>query len=380
MADEFSINTTTAGDQDQPGVAGLQGTQFITVWRDTGTQDIKGRLFGVDGVASSGEFNISFPQPPGTKRQLPAIVELANGFAVAWIEQLPGARPQLKLRVFDADSLSGPETQLSSAEVEPLIRPAMTRLLDGGFVVVWADVRQNERLRAQRFTSDGTKSGPEFRANTVAGLHRVPMVAGLTNGNFVIGWRARLPGPLLVHLQMFGATGPIGTEQTTSLDITEAAMAPLDTGRFAVAHIRSALDGETGFDTTIAQASLFEADGTSVTRIPATSGQNIQSSWPTLAPLSGGRFLLAWTQFNTANTAAGTNVHARIFESRGPIGQAVQVNTLRGGNRFRLAAAITSGPAGDTAFLAWADDGNAGPDTSERAVQGRVLPIPAAGF
>ena len=33
MADEFPVNTTTTGDQDQPSVAGLQGTQFVAVWR-----------------------------------------------------------------------------------------------------------------------------------------------------------------------------------------------------------------------------------------------------------------------------------------------------------------------------------------------------------
>ena len=106
--------------------------------------------------------------------------------------------------------------------------------------------RQDERIRAQRFGFDGTKNGSEFRANTIAGLHRVPMVACLTNGNIVIGWRARLPGPLLVHLQIFDSNGPVG-EQTTSLDITEAAMTALDSGRFVIAHIRSALDGEPAF-------------------------------------------------------------------------------------------------------------------------------------
>ena len=29
--DEISINTNTTGDQDQPGVAGFRGTQFIVV-------------------------------------------------------------------------------------------------------------------------------------------------------------------------------------------------------------------------------------------------------------------------------------------------------------------------------------------------------------
>jgi hypothetical protein len=339
-------------------------------------------MLGVNGVKTDNEFAVNFPGKPGTKRQLPAVIETAQGFVVAWIEQGPGAAPQLKLRTFDQDTLSGPESQVSSAEVEPLIRPAMARLTDGGFVIVWADKRQNERIRAQRFDIDGMKNGPEFRANTVPGLHRVPMVAGLANGDIVIGWRARIAGPLLVHFQIFNANGPAGGEQTTALDVTEAAMTALDSGRFVIAHVRSALDGETGFDTTIAQASLFEPTGVfSNIRFSATSAKRIQSSWPTLAPLSGERFLLAWTQINVDNIAAGTNVEARIFSrSQGPLGQAIQVNTLTGGQRFSLCAAATSGPAGETAFLAWADDSKAGPDKSGRAIEGRPIRIPAGGF
>ena len=294
---------------------------------------------------------------------------------------MPGAQPQLKLRTFDQDTLSGPESQVSTAEVEPQIRPAMARLADGGFVVVWADRRQDERIRAQRFGFDGTKNGSEFRANTVAGLHRVPMVACLTNGNIVIGWRARLPGPLLVHLQIFDSNGPVGGEQTTSLDITEAAMTPLDSGRFVIAHIRSALDGEPGFETTIAQASVFEASGAFTNiQFAATAEPRIQSSWPTLVPLPVGRFLLAWTQFNIDNVAAGTNVKARIFSQAGPVGQITQFNTSAGSQQFSLCAAATNGPDGETAFAAWTDDSQTGGDPSGRAVRGRPLPVPSGGF
>jgi hypothetical protein len=379
--DEVSINKTTAGDQDQPAVAGFRGTQFAVVWADHGTGNIKGQMLGVNAAPSGNEFVVNFPQAAGTKRQLPAILETGTGLVVAWIEQLPGAPAQLKLRTLDADTLSGPESQVSTAEVEPLIRPALARLPDGGFIVVWADKRANERIRTQRYGLDGTKNGPEFRANTVPGLHRVPMVASLANGNIVIAWRARSPSPLLVHLQIFDANGPVGAEQTTALNITEATIAALDSGRFVIASVRSALDGEAGFDTTVAQVNVFEANGAlSNIRFAATNAAGIQSSWPTLAPLPGGRFLLGWTELNVDNAAAGTNVAARIFSGQGPVGQAIQINTRTGGNRFSLSAAATSGPAGETAFLAWADDSNAGPDQSGRAIEGRVLTIPAGGF
>lgn len=379
--DEISINSTTTGNQEQPAIAGLTGLQFAVVWTDRGTGNIKGQLLGVNAVPSDSEFTVNFPGTPATKRQLPAIVETSQGLVTAWIEQAPGVPLQVKIRTFDRDTLSGPESQVSTAEVEPLIRPALARLPDGGFIVVWADKRANERIRAQRYGVDGTKMGPEFRANTVPGLHRVPMVSSLANGNIVIAWRARSAAPLLVHLQIFDASGPVGTEQTTTLDVTEAAMTALDSGRFVFAQVRSAFDGEPGFDTTVAQLSVFEANGAFANiRFAATSAGRIQSSWPTLVPLPGGRFLLAWTQLNVDNAAAGTNVMARIFSASGPIGQAIQVNTVTGGQRFSLGAAATSGPGGETAFLAWVDDSKAGADTSGRAIKGRALPIPAAGF
>ncbi len=56
------------------------------------------------------------------------------------------------------------------------------------------------------------------------------------------------------------------------------------------------------------------------------------------------------------------------------------VNTSTGGQHFGLSAAATAGPGGETAFFAWADDSNVGADKSGRAIEGRALPIIAAGF
>src|SRR5207237_8462862 len=151
-----------------------------------------------------------------------------SGFVVAWTEQAAGspatAPTQLKLRLFDADTLSGPEIQVSTSPIEPLIRPALARLKDGNFIVVWADKRADERIRAQRFSPDGTRIGPEFRANTVAGLHRVPMVVCLANGNIVIAWRARISGPLHIRFQLFHAQGAVGAEHTSGPPPHAAAM------------------------------------------------------------------------------------------------------------------------------------------------------------
>ena len=350
--DEILINTSTLGSQTQPAIAAFRGTQFVAVWEDLNDGNIRGQMLSPDGTKTSNEFLVNVPDKPNTKRQRPAIVETPLGFAVAWNEQLPGGVPQLKLRAFDGDTLSGPEIQVSSAQVEPLIRPAMTRLGDGGFVTVWADARADERIRAQRFGLEGEKVGPEFRANTVAGLHRVPMAAALTNGNIVVGWRARISGPLLVHFQIFDASGsPVGSERTTNIDLTHAAMASLDSGRFVITHIRQPGDGETGFDTFVPEASVFEASGASAgLRFSATTGR-IQTSWPAIVPLSGGRFVLAWTELNVDAPAAGTNVMATAvlgprLRSAKPSGSTPRPGTSGSASASRP----RSGPDGETLF------------------------------
>ena len=93
--DEVLVNTTTAGDQGQPSVCGLQGTQFVVVWEDRGDGTIKGQMFGATEVRSSNEFLVNLPTPPGPRRQLPAIVEHGSGFVVAWTEQAPAALQRL---------------------------------------------------------------------------------------------------------------------------------------------------------------------------------------------------------------------------------------------------------------------------------------------
>ena len=99
--DEILVNQTTAGSQDQPSVAGFRGTQFVAVWEDNGTANIKGRLFGANGAPTSNEFMVNFPGDPGTKRQLPKVIETGQGFAVTWNEQAPGGLFQVQLRTFD---------------------------------------------------------------------------------------------------------------------------------------------------------------------------------------------------------------------------------------------------------------------------------------
>jgi hypothetical protein len=151
---EILINTTTTGLQHQPAIAALGSTHFFVVWLDSSDLTIKGRLVQANGNMSGGEVVVNTPTPTGanTNRQRPTIASSGSGPIVAWIENAvnpPGPRPHVKLQRFNREGQrSGSEIQVSTSDVDPAHRPAITGMIDGGFLVSWMDARSNQRIRA----------------------------------------------------------------------------------------------------------------------------------------------------------------------------------------------------------------------------------------
>jgi hypothetical protein len=206
------------------------------------------------------------------------------------------------------------------------------------------------------------------------------MAAGLRDGNLVIGWRARIADPLHIRFQLFNAQGAtIGGEQIHNVPVTTASIAPLDSGGFVMAHVKSPDDLPNVDLRSTVQASVFRANGGfSGTTVAATTADPIQSSWPVVAALPGGRFFLGWTQLNLNASPAVTNVMARVFSSTGtPLGQPVQVNTTTGGERFGLSG-VTIAEETENAFFAWSEQHESGGAIAPRSVRGRAMPIPLA--
>jgi len=367
---------------DQSAVTAFRNTQFVVAWQDRGASSIKGRLLGTNGNPTGNEFLVNAPTKTNPVRNWMTVVECGLGFVIAWIERAPGLHGNVKLRIFDADTQSpGDEIQINTADVDLNQPPALAPLSDGGFIVVWADARPAERIRAQRFGADGARNGPDFRVNTVEGLHRHPMVTRLVDGNIVVGWIARVAGRLMhVRFQILGGETTVGGEQILDPAVTQAAMTSLDSGRFVIARVKNPGDGEV-VDRSVVEANVFEANGApSGSSFAVTDEQAILSSWPTVAALPGERILLAWTQGSMAAPAAGTNVRARIFAgTQNPLGQATQLNTTTGGDRFSLCTATAFGVGeGDNLFAVWSSQSSDG--TFSRAANGRAMAIPPGGF
>lgn len=387
--DEILVNTITVGHQHQPAITEFLGLLFIVVWADASDANIKGQMFAANGNRVGGEFVVNKPTPSAmnTNRQLPAITLTASGFVVAWVEQavnIPGPRPQVRLQMFDRNGQKiGPEVQVGTTDIDPKHRPAIASMIDGGIIVTWVDAKPDRRIRAQRFTIEGSKVGPEFTVNTAEGFHESPIVTRLVNGNYVIAWSsdpALIGGGALIF-RIFDLEGtPIGGEIKPNLSgfTSEKAMTSLDSGRFVIAHVRSTGVSDLGVGKSIVEWKVFETDGAfSNIGLSATSGHGITASSPALAPLPGGQFMVAWVQKSAETLATSPSVRVKVFsETLGSVGQEVQVNTTTTGDRFSVCAAtiFDSGEL-SSAFVAWADASRTGGDTSDFAVRGRTLRI-----
>lgn len=392
---EILVNTTTNGAQFQPAVAAVFFPRhFIVAWTDDGDGKIKLQRFSSAGAKMGGEIAITPSAAANTNRRRPILSMTPTGLVVVWIEQAinpPGPISHVHLQRLNADGKPlGGQVQVSTNAIDPVQRPAITSLIDGGFLITWADAQANRRIRARRFSIDGIPSGSEFTVNTTEGFHENPIVTRLTGqdaggnqGNYVVAWRSdpSPPGGGALTFRIFNHDGtPVTGEIRPNISGFggQKAMTSLDNGRFVTVHVRSGVVSDIGVLKSIVEANVFEANGVFANvRFSATSGQGINSSSPAVAPLPGGQFLVGWVQKSAETFSTTPTVRAKVLsDSVGSIGQEVVLSSATAGLRNNVSAATIFDAEGRTAFVAWDDSSGGSGDASDLAVRGRQLRIP----
>jgi hypothetical protein len=137
---EIRANTTTAGDQAAPSLAGLKDNMYVVVWQapDGSQRGIRGQRYNATGAKAGAEFLVN--------------TTTANDQS----------------------------------------QPTVTGFATGGFVVGWASNGQDGSglgVYAQAYNAAGAKSNVEFRVNTTtAGNQQQPVAAAFSGGNFFVAW------------------------------------------------------------------------------------------------------------------------------------------------------------------------------------------------
>ena len=298
---EFLVNTTTTGEQRDLSVAALTNNRVVFTWTDRSDMDdninifdIRGQIFGADGLKKGGEFAVNTiveGQQTGSH-----VTALAGGrFIVTWFDLSngggDGSESAIRAQIFNANGLkAGGSFLVNMTTANFQSGPKVTELTDGRFVVTWTDESEtgndlsSEAVRGQVFDANGSKAGDEFLVNTTtAHAQNSSSISALEDGRFVVTW----------------------TEE-------------------------SEFDRDANF--AIIRGQIFAADGSRSGREFIIDGGTTKGQYSSnVAALTGGRFVVTWTDLSgTGGDSSGEAVHAQIFDATVYVGDAAAETVIGG--------------------------------------------------
>ena len=402
VGSEFKVNNTTYHVQENPDVGGFDvyipppapvaapasgGNEgFVVTWlsfRHEGEEGfppdqdwaVYAQRFDADGVAIGGEFRVNtFDYGNQTD---PKVTSLSDGgFVIVWVSnEQDGQDEGIFGQRYDANGEAvGTEFQINTYTQGIQFEPEVTGLTEGGFVVSWSSFAQDGRgfgIFAQNFDAAGVETGPEYQVNSYALLEQDnSSVTALSDGGYVVTWSSygqdgRGDG---VFGQRFDASGQtVGQEFAVNShhwnNQNETQVAALSDGGFAVVWQSDRQDGS---DTGI-YVQQFNINGETVgveTRVNTTTQGD--QSYPVVAGLEGGGYVVAWTSFY-GQDGDRRGIFAQQFDAQGaPVGQEFMVNqeTYLDQERVDIAALSNGG-----FIITWDSDKQ---DGSEEGVYGRM--------
>ncbi|MEO0032096.1 MAG: hypothetical protein RIS94_1854 [Pseudomonadota bacterium] len=386
---EFRVNTATAGDQTVPAVAQLTNGGFVVTWTDASVTGIKAQVYDATGAKVGAEFLVNTSSAGEQDR--PAVAGLADGgFIVTWHDfGVPNG--DIKARTFAADGTAqGAEITVNAGEASGTSQrwPAIAVLSNGNYVVAWEDWNTaydssgRRDIVAQMFAFDGTALGTRFRVNANDGTDQAwPKLAALANGGFVATWQQSDAAPgvsdfghVNVVAQVFDANGAkagaqVVVGQSTFGDQANASVVGLVGGGFAISWTDTQGTEQSWSADCFAQ--VYTATGIAVGDQIAVSAVPGTNEWSEgLTALADGGFVISWKGAMPGD-ASWHAVGARAYSAEGtPLGDAFRVSTATANDQHISAlATLASGQV----VAVWQDHSLTGGDASGAAIKAQMF-------
>jgi hypothetical protein len=178
-----------------PDVAMDADGNFVVVWSDDDWDqgDIHARQYQSDGTPLDGEFPVNM-HTTGNQNRPNVAMDADGDFVVAWTSYgQDGDNAGVYARQYQSDGTPlGDEFQVNTHTTGRQRNPNVAMDADGDFVVAWTSYGQDgdsDGVYAQRYRSNGTPLGDEFRLNAyTTGNQKQPNVAMDADGDFVVAW------------------------------------------------------------------------------------------------------------------------------------------------------------------------------------------------
>jgi hypothetical protein len=345
---EFQLNTHTTNHQYSAAVGMNAAGRFVVAWQsyaqDGFEAGVFARPFGRDGLPAGAELQAN-SYTTGIQSRASVGVDGAGGSVVAWRSagvagQDGDASGIFAQRLAAGGERLGSEFRVNSYTTGYQNRPDVARAPDGAFVVVWQSHDQEGPgsaygIYAQRYASDGSPRGAEFRVNTyTTGNQTRPSVGIDRSGRFVVAWTEYASRPddvtLSIRAQRYEASGaPAGAEfrvnsVTAGNQYWPQVAVAADGGRFLVAYAGDDDGAGAGVF-----ARRFEADGTAMAVTFQVNSHTTGNQYGINAAADpAGNFVVAWN--SDGQDGSSTGVYARRFG--GLVPASLRVDTSSGGS------------------------------------------------
>ncbi len=333
----FRVNSTTAGDQENPQVALLKNGGAVFAWQGGkfGFQKIYARFLAANKTWLANDILVN--TFTNNMQVDPAITVLTNGsVVVAWSsfnQYSSSSMNDVYAQVLTAaGAKSGGEFLVNQFTSYNQRDPAIGALSNGRFVIVW--VSEQERwtdatgapsvdIYGRLYDVNGAPLGNEFLVNTGTNFCANPSIAAGNDGGFVVAWSqldVQTTNSWDVYARPFSSTGNSVTGGTTRRvnsstfgDQYAPKMAATGTDYFAV---WTSLGQDGSAEGVYGQALRADGNlwgGEQLINTTVINGQ----IHPCIRSDNAGRFLAVWSGFNSP--AGQYDIYAQRLTKTAPL-------------------------------------------------------------
>ncbi|WP_238368691.1 calcium-binding protein [Mesobacterium pallidum] len=353
LGTEFQIHSSIQGDQDMVDLVPLAGGGFVALFEsddpilETGFfNGIAGKLFTAGGAEASVELNLFAGFSPDLDMNRPQGAALADGGFIVTFHTYDGDQEGVFARRFDASGVAtGPMFQVNGTTSGSQSFPVVAGLPDGGWVIAWHSRFQDGDdygVYMRRYDSAGATLTPELLVNTVtAGFQQDPAITPLLDGGWVVTWESGVffgagagsDGDRAgIFAQRYGSTGAaVGGQLQLNTIINnnqvEVGVAALASGGYVAVWESFADEFSGGDPESGVYGRLVGSDGVPIGSDFRINTTLIESQWqPEVTALPDGGFVVTWE--DEAADGSGTGIFGQRFDaSATKVGTEFRVNT-----------------------------------------------------
>ena len=338
MINDLRINDDTGtAEQYSPAIAMNKYGYAVVCWEDrrSGNSRIYMQIFGSKGLAR--DKNSEVDPMSGTMQQTYPDVAMNDfgHFVVVWTDTR-NDYGDIYAVMYTANAF--PKTFFAfrvNDNVANVVQlsPAVAMNGTGDFVICWSE--GDSIIYAQRYRSNGTKLGSNFRVNNTASWNRsTPDISMKEDGSFIIVWRDnRNFGVGYIYARRFNSDGvPLGNDFKVNLDpIGEKnhiypSVAFLNDGKYVICY------GIQGIGNAV-YGHLYNSDGSSLIDYFQVSepGASFNNNMPSVSAHPNGGFSVVWR----SNRNGTYDIWARNYNNTGaPLGASALISDVPGDQDF----------------------------------------------